>query len=120
MVSPQLAVWLPATLHHSDAAAARLVAFLPPPHRHRLRTVALCLVRVERGLSAPLPTPIGHRLLGQVEKQQASLHSLQPRGNEDQLILLLWGSVALILGCWLLLLLGFQRLKRMLWRRNPQ
>lgn len=71
IVDRGLAVWLPAMLRHSDAAAARLMAFLPPVDRERLRTLALCLVRAERTLSVQLPPPITRRLLVEAAAQQS-------------------------------------------------
>ena len=73
MDSPALVRWLPAMLRHSDAAAARLMPFLqlPPPDRERLRTLALCLVRYQRSLSARLPAPIAGRLLALAAAQHA-------------------------------------------------
>ena len=71
MDSPTLARWLPAMLRRSNAAAARLVPFLPPADRQRLRTLALCLVRYQRSLSARLPAPIAGRLLAQTAAQHA-------------------------------------------------
>ena len=62
-VSSQLGCWLPAMMERSDAAAGRLVAFLPAKDRRWLRTLALSLGRYERSLSAQLPPPILRRLL---------------------------------------------------------
>lgn len=70
LIDRGLAVWLPAMLRHSDAAAAWLMAFLPPVDRERLRTLALCLVRAESTLSVQLPPPITRRLLGEAAAQQ--------------------------------------------------
>lgn len=63
MVSSQLGCWLPAMMERSEAAAARLVAFLPADDRRWLRTLALSLGCYERSLSARLPPPILRRLL---------------------------------------------------------
>ena len=71
MVSSALARWLPVMLRRSDAAAARLVPFLPPPDRERLRTLALCLVRYQRSLSSRLPAPVAGRLLELAAAQHA-------------------------------------------------
>lgn len=79
MTSPHLAVWLPALVQRSDAAAGRLMRFLPPPDRQRLRTLALCLGRIERDLTKPLPIPILHRLLAESAVQHALL---QPKNYQ--------------------------------------
>ena len=63
MVSSQLACWLPGMMEGSEAAAGRLVAFLPAKDRRWLRTLALSLGRYERSLSAQLPPPILRCLL---------------------------------------------------------
>ncbi|MDT9165880.1 hypothetical protein RSW31_25705, partial [Escherichia coli] len=61
--SSELGWWLPVMMRRSEAAAARLVAFLPAEDRRWLRTLALSLGRYERSLSARLPPPILRRLL---------------------------------------------------------
>lgn len=71
--SPQLVLLLAALLRDSDAAAGRRVRFLPERDRSRLSCFALCLSRIERGLSAPLPTAIVRRLLVQAAEQHAQV-----------------------------------------------
>ena len=71
MDSSALARWLPAMLRRSDAAAARLVPFLPLADRERLRTLALCLVRYQHSLSSRLPAPVAGRLLALAAAQHA-------------------------------------------------
>lgn len=44
---------------------------LPPHDRQRLSTLALSMARIERGLSAQLPTPLTRRLLAQAAEQHA-------------------------------------------------
>ncbi|KAL4439745.1 hypothetical protein ABPG75_002746 [Micractinium tetrahymenae] len=60
-----LAAALPAALAHSPAQARLLVAHLPPHDAARLRTLALCLARVQRTAAAPLPLPLLQRILVQ-------------------------------------------------------
>lgn len=62
---PGLGRALPAALAHSRAHAAQLVARLPEDDVARLRTAALCLVRLQRtlGLPARLPAPAVQRVL---------------------------------------------------------
>lgn len=71
LTHPHLALWLPAMLQHSEAAAGRLVQYLPLADRSRLRTLALCLGHIEHSLTKPLPTPIMHRLLADAAVQHA-------------------------------------------------
>lgn len=68
--NPLLPRVLATVLDRSEAAAGRLVRCLPSRDRKRLSTLALCLARMERRLSAPpqggaatLPAPIVRRLL---------------------------------------------------------
>jgi hypothetical protein len=61
--NPRLAFWLPSMLRQSDAAAARLVHFLPPSDRDCLSTLALSLARLEHEQSLLLPTTIMRRSL---------------------------------------------------------
>lgn len=55
---PALAAALPAVLKRSTTEAGLLVRRLRPADRHRLCAAALCLSRVQRRLSAPLPVPL--------------------------------------------------------------
>ena len=54
---------LPAVLARSTEEAAMLVGHLPPADRERLHAAALALGRLQRDLSAPVPTPLMWRLL---------------------------------------------------------
>lgn len=41
------------------------MAQLPPADAARLRTLALCLARMQRAAASPLPLPLLQRILGQ-------------------------------------------------------
>lgn len=58
-----LAAALPAALAHSPARARLLVEHLPSQDAARLRTLALCLARVQRSMSAQLPLPLQQHIL---------------------------------------------------------
>ena len=55
---PGLGAALPAVLARSTTEARLLVQHLSPMDRQRLRVLALCLGRAQRGLPTPLPAPI--------------------------------------------------------------
>lgn len=75
--NPYLASVLPAVLHCSEAAAARLVGCLPPTDRQRLRTLALCLGRIGDSLSAPLPGLIVRSMLVHAAERHTQHHEAQ-------------------------------------------
>ena len=60
-----LAAALPTALAHSPAQAHLLVAHLPPADAACLRTLAMCLARLQRTAAAPLPLPLLQRILAQ-------------------------------------------------------
>lgn len=60
---PGLGRALPAVLARSEAEAAVLVAHLPPADAARLRTAALSLHRLQRGLQLELPAHLVGRML---------------------------------------------------------
>lgn len=60
-----LAASLPAVVAHSSAQARLLAAHLPTQDAARLRTLALCMARMQREIDAPLPMPLLQRILVQ-------------------------------------------------------
>lgn len=64
--------------------AAQLVPHLPPAHRQRLRTAALCLAHAQRATGAHLPQPVVWDILARVSGDCAfmtttlSAHALTP------------------------------------------
>lgn len=63
--SAALAAAFPAVLARSPMQARLLVAHLLPADAARLRTLALCMARVQRRQGAPVPLPILHAILAQ-------------------------------------------------------
>lgn len=64
-----LAAALPAALAHSPDQARLLMAHLPLADAARLRTLALCLARLQRTVAATLPLPLLHRILARAASQ---------------------------------------------------
>ena len=96
MESSKLVRWLPGMMERSEAAAARLVAFLPADDRRWLRTLALSLGRWERSLSARLPPPILRRLLVLAAEGRA-LHFEQRRQQRQRRAQRAWEALVVLL-----------------------